>query len=138
MNTDALLDDLRSDEGWRPHAYNDHRGFLTIGYGFLIDGRKGVGLPKPVGEFWLRYIVNERLAELQSRWPPFEKQPDDVKRALLNMSYQLGVQGLMNFQRMLTALAQHDREGAALHALDSVWASQTPDRARRVAALIRG
>ena len=135
---DELLDDLKSDEGWRPYVYDDHLGFATIGYGFLVDARKGAGLPKPVAEYWLRYIVSERVTELQRRWPPFDKQPKDVQRALLNMSYQLGLGGLMNFQKMLTALAQGDRATAALHALDSEWARQTPARARRVVTLMRG
>lgn len=136
--TDELLADLRSDEGWRPYVYDDTEGFATIGFGFLVDKRKGVGLPKPVAEFWLRYAVNERLAELQRRWPAFEKQPDDVKRALANMSYQLGSAGVVAFRKMLAALEAGDRVAAADAALDSKWAMQTPERAERVVKLIRG
>jgi len=65
-------------------------------------------------------------------------QPPDVRRALLNMAYQLGVSGLLNFSKMLTALQAGDREEAAREALDSLWAKQTPNRARRVALLLRG
>lgn len=136
--TDELLADLRSDEGWDPFPYEDSLKFTTIGYGFLIDARKGVGLPKPVAEFWLRYAVNERLAELQRRWPAYEKQPPDVQRALGNMAYQLGVSGVLNFRKMIAALERGDRATAAVEALDSTWATQTPARARRVATLIRG
>ena len=35
---------LRREEGSRPHAYQDHLGFWTIGVGRLIDVRKGGGL----------------------------------------------------------------------------------------------
>lgn len=138
MNTDALLDALRSDEGWRPFAYSDSENFLTIGYGFLIDARKGVGLPRPVAEFWLRYAVNERLAELQRLWPTFANQPTDVKLAIGNMAYQLGPAGVLKFKRMLAALEAGDRQTAAEEALESTWAKQTPARAARVAAQIRG
>ncbi len=36
-----LTADLKNDEGWRPFAYQDHLGFWTLGYGFLIDQRRG-------------------------------------------------------------------------------------------------
>lgn len=135
---DDLLPDLRADEGWRAHAYPDSLGFLTIGYGFLIDERKGGGLPKPVAEYWLRYAVNERLDELRRRWPAFERQPRDVQLALANMAYQLGPGGVLGFKRMIAALERGDRAAAAVEAVDSTWATQTPARARRIAALIRG
>ena len=39
---DALLTLIRKHEGFRASAYRDTRGYLTIGYGRLIDGRRGV------------------------------------------------------------------------------------------------
>jgi lysozyme len=136
--TDQLLADLRADEGWNPYAYQDHLGYWTLGYGFLVDAGKGVGLPKAVAEFWLRYAINERLEQLQRLWPPYETQHEDVRRALGNMAYQLGPAGVLKFRNMLAALELGDRASAAKHALDSTWAKQTPARARRVAELIRG
>jgi lysozyme len=145
VNTDALLADIKADEGWLPYGYDDRTsepvscsGWLTIGYGFLIDSRKGVGLPRPVAEFWLRYAVNERVEELQRRWPAFKDQPEAVQLALANMAYQMGVSGVLKFSDMLAALERGERAAAATHALQSIWATQTPKRAKRVAALIRG
>jgi lysozyme len=145
VNTDALLADIKADEGWLPYGYDDRTsepvacsGWLTIGYGFLIDSRKGVGLPRPVAEFWLRYAVNERVEELQRRWHAFKDQPEAVQLALANMAYQMGVSGVLKFSDMLAALERGERAAAATHALQSIWATQTPKRAKKVAALIRG
>jgi lysozyme len=145
VNTDAVLEALKTDEGWVPYGYDDRTGkpvtcsgWLTIGYGFLIDSRKGVGLPRPVAEFWLRYAVNQRIEELERRWPALKKQPEDVQQALAQMAYQLGVSGVLNFKDMLGALERGSRVEASAHALQSVWAVQTPRRARKVANLIRG
>ena len=137
---EQAIDDLEKDEGWREEPYRDHLGNLTIGFGFLIDERKPVKLPWVVGKFWLRHLVQERALELAQRWPAYSGQPDDVRRALVNMAYQLGVSGLLGFKNMLGALERGDRKEAARHALDSEWASerQTPERARRVTSLIRG
>jgi lysozyme len=71
-------------------------------------------------------------------WPAFDNQPADVKNALRLMVYQLGPAGLFSFRRMLAALEARDRVTAAEEALESTWAEQTPERARRVAMQIRG
>jgi len=133
-----LRDDLKRDEGWRAHAYQDTLGYWTIGYGFLVDERKGGGLPQHIGDKWLYSLISKTVDELDSRIPWWKNQPEEVQRALVNMAYQLGVNGLLRFNNMLGALRDGRREEAALHALDSRWASQTPNRARRVAALIGG
>lgn len=133
-----LRDDLIRDEGWRPHAYQDHLGYWTIGYGFLVDARRGGGLPQHVADKWLHSIISRKMDELDTRIPWWRQQPEEVQRALANMAYQLGVNGLLNFRRMLAALERGDRDEAARQALDSKWAQQTPSRARRVVALIRG
>jgi lysozyme len=133
-----LLDDLKRDEGFVAYAYQDTLGYWTIGYGFLIDKARGGGIPKEIAELWLLHEVAGKVSELAERWPHYQKQPDSVMLALANMAYQLGVSGLMRFKKMLTALETGDRERAAVEALDSTWAKQTPNRAQRVAALIRG
>ncbi len=145
MLVDTLAADLRDDEGWRPYAYDDANGqpvaghgWVTIGFGFLVDARKGVGLPKPVAEFWLKYAINERLDDMRRRWPAFDSQPDDVQRAIGNMAYQMGPAGVIAFTKMLAALERGDRAQAADEALESTWAKQTPKRAKKVAAMIRG
>jgi len=134
----SIVDDLKRDEGWNQHVYLDHLGFQTIGIGFLVDARRGGGLPWPVAEHWLAYLLDKIEADLDSRLPWWKAQPEDVKRALLNMAYQLGVNGLLKFKRTLAMLQVGDRAGAAREALDSTWAKQTPARAARVAGLIRG
>jgi lysozyme len=135
---DQLIEDLKSDEGFRPEPYQDSLSFWTIGYGSIIDARKKHLIPEHVAEAWLEHDVLVRMAELESRFPWLSHAHPDVRRALGNMAYQLGVKGLANFAKMLAALEKGDRVAAAAAALDSTWAKQTPARAERVAALIRG
>lgn len=135
---DQLIEDLKRDEGFRRHVYDDHLGYATLGYGFLVDPRKGGGIPETVAEFWLDYVARRYWNELRNRLPWIEDQPEDVQRALANMAYQMGVRGVLGFRRMLAALEQGDRAGAAEEAMDSRWSRQTPERAQRVTELIRG
>lgn len=133
-----IAEDLKSDEGWEPSAYQDHLGFWTIGYGFLIDDRKGGQIPRRIAHLWLQYAIKDKWKDLITREPWVEEQPEEVQRALANMIYQMGVDGVLKFRNMLSALKEGNRERAALEALDSTWAAQTPQRAQRVAARIRG
>ena len=135
---EALIADLKADEGWRADPYQDSLGFWTIGYGFLIDERKSARLPREVGDFWLAYLVDERTKSLKAELPWLGLQHKDVQRALVNMAYQMGVAGVLRFSKMLDALKAGNRELAANEALDSTWAKQTPQRAQKVAGLIRG
>lgn len=133
-----IREDIEREEGWRAHAYRDHLGFLTIGFGFLVDERRGGGLPKHIADRWLDHLLAEIGRSLDARIPWWRGQPEDVQRALVGMAYQLGISGLLNFKRMMAALERGDRLEAAAESLDSTWARQTPARARRTAALIGG
>lgn len=135
---DKAIEDLKRDEGFENTPYDCSRGFKTIGYGFLIDERVSEPMPEPVASLWLEMIVEDRWEHLIEVIPWIEDQPEDVQRALVNMSYQLGVRGLLKFKKMLRALENGDRELAAVEAMGSRWAQQTFHRAKRVAELIRG
>lgn len=56
---------------------------------------------------------------------------------LCSMAYQLGTQGLTAFKQTLQRVADGDFAGAAASMLASLWARQTPERARRHAEVMR-
>lgn len=58
------------------------------------------------------------------------------RAALLNMVYQLGRTGFMEFVKTRQRLLERDWPEAAAEALRSDWARQTPARAKRVAAVL--
>ncbi|MGR2462517.1 glycoside hydrolase family protein, partial [Salmonella enterica] len=62
---------------------------------------------------------------------------DTRKMAIVNMTFQMGVGGVANFNTMLGYLALGQYDNAADAALDSLWARQTPSRARRVSEVMR-
>ena len=53
------------------------------------------------------------------------------------MAYQLGVEGVMKFKKMIAALQNGDYDRAADEMADSLWAKQTPSRAQRLMTLMR-
>jgi len=134
---DALISDLKQEEGLKLVAYQDHLGFWTIGYGRLIDERKGGGISEAEAEYLLRNDVAKVTSELAARCEGWTDMPDNIRRATANMAFQLGITGLLGFKKMWAALRAKDWDEAAEHALDSTWARQTPNRAKRVTDLIR-
>lgn len=130
-------DQLRRHEGEVLSAYQDHLGFWTIGVGRLIDKRKGGGISKDESEYLLTNDINSRLADLESKLPWYNTLNDPRKAVLLNMSFQLGMAGLLNFRNTLNKIQDGDFGGAADNMLKSKWAEQTPKRAQEMANQMR-
>ena len=148
---ETLVTLLKHEEGFRAFAYPDTRGFWTIGYGTKLPltgadkncvneinlSGAGPGLMKSQGDCLLRYRLSGHYNEIWKRWVPFHKQSEPVQMALLDMCYQLGVDGLLGFHQMLAALARHDYAAAIREAIDSAWDSETPSRVNRVVSVFR-
>lgn len=130
---DLLKDLLKREEGWRPYGYYDSRGLLTIGYGILIDRRAGGGLTEEEASWLLDRRIAAKTAEVEKALP-WVTGLDEVRRAvLLSMAYQMGTEGLLKFRRTLRAVQEGRYADAAAAMLQSLWAAQTPERARRAA-----
>lgn len=136
MDLRAIRETIKHDEGEVLHAYQDHLGYWTIGYGRLIDERRGGGISRKEAEYLLDNDIMRVVDELAKRTGLLE-HPEPVQHALVNMAFQLGVNGLLSFRKMWAHLANRDYDAAADEALDSRWAQQTPQRAERVTDLMR-
>ena len=132
-----LTKQLRRDEDEILHAYPDHLGYLTIGVGRLIDKRKGGGITPEESAYLLSNDIDKRQAELLRRIP-WVSTLDPVRfGALLNMAFQLGVDGLLGFRNSLELMRTGQYREAADNFMKSKWANQTPNRARRITDQIR-
>jgi lysozyme len=125
---------LTGDEGKRRTVYQDHLGFWTIGIGRLVDGRKaGAGLRDNEIAFLLSNDIADRTQALTQLLPWFVMLDPARQGVLLNMSFQMGVEGLMKFKQTLSYVKQGVYKLAAESMLQSLWAQQTPLRAERLA-----
>lgn len=129
---------LERDEGFVPHAYQDHLGYWTIGIGTLIDKRKGGRISRAAALFMLDEKLAEIMADLD-RWIPWWRGLDRTRReVLVTMAYQLGVTGLLKFENTLGAVRRGDYAAAADGMLASKWGRlDTPARAARAAHAMR-
>jgi lysozyme len=133
-----LVKQLRGDEGEKPCAYQDHLGYWTIGVGRLVDSRKpGAGLRSDEITYLLNNDIDDRIDALTRRLPWFQNLDDARKGVLLNMSFQLGVDGLLGFKNTLAMIERGEYARAAEAMLFSRWAEQTPARAKRMSEQMR-
>ena len=133
-----LTRQLKGDEGTQSCVYPDHLGFYTIGVGRLVDKRKkGAGLRPDEIAYLLNNDIDDRIEQLTRRLPWFQNLDDARKGALLNMAFQLGVDGLLGFTRTLALIEAGQYDLASHNMLQSLWAKQTPARAKRMAEQIR-
>lgn len=133
MNYESLLQQLKRHEGLKLKPYKCSEGYLTIGYGRNLETR---GITAQEANEMLLNDVSE-VEEALHRMG-FLSDPSDVRRAvLINMAFQLGVGGLLKFEKMLSAYLDGYYELAAKEMLDSKWAVQTPNRAKELADQMR-
>jgi lysozyme len=128
-----LIRQLVLEEGEVLHAYEDHLGYVTIGVGRLIDKRKGGGITKEESRYLLANDV-KKYTDLVSNSIPFYGQLNEARQAVLvGMAFQMGIAGLMKFKNTLKAIEAGRYKEAGNNMLNSLWARQTPARARRMA-----
>lgn len=134
FNRQALIASLKKHEGFRPYAYQDSLGLWTIGIGRLCDRSKaGSGLTEAEAEYLLANDIARVEASLTTSLPWMKSLSDARQRVLLEMAFQLGVNGLLGFRTTLDAIKGGSWQAAHDGMLNSKWARQTPARAKRLA-----
>lgn len=121
----SYVEDIKNEEGFKGVVYKCTEGFDTIGYGTKLP------LTKEEATLLLEYRLGKLKSELNSSLYALEA-PAEVWDILYNMAYQLGVPGLLKFGKFIKALQNKDYSQASIEMLDSKWASQTPNRAKRL------
>jgi lysozyme len=134
--TSRLAQQLRAEEGERLVAYQDHLGYWTIGVGRLLDGRKGGGISAEESEYLLQNDIARMTAAVLAELPWAKNLTEPRLGALVGMAFQMGPAGLFGFKQTLSAIRDERYAHAAALMMQSKWATQTPQRARRMARQI--
>jgi lysozyme len=124
---DKLKEHIKEYEGFSSLAYECTAGYTTIGYGRNIEQK---GITKEEAEHLLINDIKQYYKELRGIINKFDELPEKAQLVLVDMTYNLGLSKLLNFENMLDAIDAHDWEKAAIELLDSRYASQVKRRAR--------
>lgn len=138
--TETLQEMLIRHEGLRLFPYRCPQGYLTIGVGRNLEGK---GISEDEARELLVHDINEcreDVREIIGYHPtnPYTAPKDwERYKALTDMRFQLGASGFRSFRNMIQCIKAGHWQEAADEALDSLWAQQTPERAREIAEMIR-
>lgn len=128
-----IITDLKRDEGVKLKPYYCPAGKLSIGVGRNLDD---LGITEEEAEALLHNDVERVKRELDAWYPWWVKCPGSVRRGMINMAFNLGINRFDGFKRMISCLQAGDYKGAAREARNSKWATQVGARADRIAKLI--
>jgi len=131
---EQIASDLRQDEGFSQYPYLDTEGHLTVGYGRNLDAK---GISNAEADMLLRNDIIASQHALAQVLPVSSKLGKTRYRVLINMMFNLGINGFMSFRKMRQAIFKQDFNRAADEMLDSKWAMQVGDRAIRLADMMR-
>jgi len=129
----SVLDDIARHEGFRPRPYKDTEGFLTIGYGINLNA----GITQVEAMLILSYRVQVLQSKLRQRLPFWQRLTIARQDVLINMAYNLGIEGLMGFKTTLRLISEGDYDEAANQMLKSKWARQVGQRAIELSEKMR-
>lgn len=121
-----LLDQIKHHEGLRLKPYRCTEGKLTIGYGRCLDTR---GITKYEAELLLTHDAAEIIEQLSCAFSFWRLLNEPRKAVLVNMAFNIGVQGLLKFKKTLSLIESGDYSSASIEMMDSKWAKQVPSRA---------
>lgn len=142
MNMERLLKSVKEHEGYRNKVYLDSLGKRTVGVGHLCVEDFWEDDKEYEEKFLLTILEHDLKSAIKSAEELCSDCPDldDLaKELIVEMVFQLGKTGVSKFRNMWKAL-QHDPpnyERASLEMLDSRWASQTPNRAKKMSDHMR-
>jgi len=129
----SIEDQLILHEGLKLKPYRCTAGKLTIGVGRNLDDK---GITHDEALFLLRNDIAEVTAQLE-RFDWFRTLGPVRRKVLIDMCFNLGIQGLLGFQKMIEALKRADYERAADEMVNSRWYEQVGERGRRLERMMR-
>lgn len=132
---------VKEAEGFKASEYRCPAGKRTQGYGRNLEVH-------PLSEAELKQLDSKGMVDMitASRWakeellglelrlieePSFKECNDIRKAVLLDMAFNMGFKGLMNFKKMHKALINRDWLQAGLEMKDSAWYVQVGNRSKR-------
>lgn len=132
--SEKLVEQLIHDEGLRLKPYKDSVGKLTIGVGRNLDD---VGISREEAMLLLNNDIAKATEAVRTHIPWANELDEARFGALVNMAFNLGIGGLLQFKNTLAHLKAGRYEDAAREMLKSKWAQQVGPRADRLSTQVK-
>ena len=116
-------------------VYKDSLGKETIGYGHLVlpgeDFRNGLD------DIEADKLLDKDIAIARNGVKTLGTFAPDIEEYLITMVFQLGINGVNKFRKLLAAAAKGDRTEMKVQARDSLWYKQTPNRVKAMDSILK-
>jgi lysozyme len=134
VHKEKLRNLLIRHEGKRSMPYRCTMGRLTIGVGHNLEAR-------PLSDLVQMMILDEDIDwTLKACVDAFAwfNSVDMVRQdVVVDMAFQIGIEGLKEFKNFCAAMSAQNYEKAAEEMMSSRWAKQTPNRALELQTMMR-
>ena len=144
MDIEKLSEEIEYDEGNVEKIYLDHLGLPTFGIGHLVresDPENGWEVGTEVSNDRCVEAFNEDIKTVVSDcyklYPDFDDLPEEAKRIIANMMFNMGRPRLSGFKGMKRGVDARDWDLAAAEMVDSRWYRQVTNRADRLVTRMR-
>lgn len=125
---------LLQHESYKQFPYVDTTSHLTIGIGRNLSDR---GISQTEALMLLEDDISYFVKKLSQYCDFFDGLDENRQIALIDMCFNLGINGFLSFNKMIDALRKKDYVTAAQEMLSSQWADQVKQRALDLAYVIR-
>ena len=139
MDLDKLQEELAEDEGCKYEIYNAHLGYATFGIGHLVTdsdleyGQEiGTKVSKERVDECFKTDIEITIEDCNILYSNFNDIPEEAQLILANMMFNLGRPRLSKFLKLKAAVDDEDWMEASVQMMDSKWAKQVPNRAKRL------
>jgi lysozyme len=117
---------LIKHEGIRVHPYKCSEDKLTIGIGRNLEAN---GISEEEAMYLLDNDIDRVIANLNKIFPAWKVMPSKARLVCIDMCFQMGITGFMNFRRTRALMEMGCWLEASEELLRSKYAVQTPNRA---------
>ena len=146
MNTELLLADLSTEEGYKALLYDDATG-KKITAGVMVQGNPTIAIgwnvagrpcPLDLAQTIARYFIAQTWTELVQKLPWVETLPEPVARAVCDLGFNMGVDKLLTFGTFLSLVQAGKYDQAADDLETTLWWKQVGTRGPKIQARLKG
>ena len=140
VDENSIKESIKEHEGFRDTVYKCTEGHRTIGYGHkCVEEHWEDKISYPRG--YLEEIFDNDFHIAKKQMKELLAQEDlaikkGAENILIEMIFQMGKNGVSKFRNMMKALRGQNYGLASVEMLDSLWARQTPTRAKKLSELM--
>lgn len=125
---------LLKHEGLKLKPYRCTSGKLTIGVGRNLEDR---GITKSEAMYLLSNDIADVIHQLKEKLPVFNVLDQTRQDVLVDMAFNMGVGGLLEFKNTLASIEKGHYRKASKQMLQSKWAKQVPNRAGELSEMMK-